>query len=65
MYHLYEKDEVNRAIDEAIRVTKPNRVILFAFLSVFAITGCKSRKSNTEMQPETPKMHVRDFINTL
>lgn len=37
MYHLYEKDDVNRAIDEAIRVTKPNGVILFAFISVFAI----------------------------
>ena len=35
MYHLYEKDEVNCAIDEAIRVTKPNGVILFAFISVF------------------------------
>ncbi len=37
MYHLYETGEVNCAIDEAIRVTKPNGVILFAFLSVFAI----------------------------
>lgn len=37
MYHLYERDEVNRAIDEAIRVTKPDGVILFAFISVFAI----------------------------
>lgn len=37
MYHLYEPNEVNCAIDEAIRVTKPNGVILFAFLSVFAI----------------------------
>ena len=37
MYHLYETDEVNRAIDEAIRVTKTNGVILFAFISVFAI----------------------------
>ena len=37
MYHLYETDEVNRAIDEAIRVTKPGGVILFAFISVFAI----------------------------
>lgn len=37
MYHLYEADEVNRAIDEAIRVTKPGGVMLFAFLSVFAI----------------------------
>ena len=37
MYHLYESEEVNRAIDEAIRVTKPGGVILFAFLSAFAI----------------------------
>ena len=37
MYHLFEPGEVNRAIDEAIRVTKPGGVILFAFISVFAI----------------------------
>ena len=37
MYHLYEAKEVNRAIDEAIRVTKPGGVMLFAFISVFAI----------------------------
>ena len=37
MYHLYEQEEVNRAIDEAIRVTKPGGVIMFAFISVFAI----------------------------
>ncbi len=37
MYHLYDKDEVNHAIDEAIRVTKSDGVILFAFISVFAI----------------------------
>ena len=37
MYHLYEADEVDRAIDEAIRVTRPGGVMLFAFLSVFGI----------------------------
>lgn len=37
LYHLYEKDEVNKAIDEAIRVTKPGGVMLFAFISVYAI----------------------------
>ncbi len=37
MYHLYEPEEVHRAIDEAIRVTKPGGVMLFAFLSVYAI----------------------------
>ncbi len=37
MYHLFEAEEVQSAIDEAIRVTKPGGVILFAFISVFAI----------------------------
>ena len=37
MYHLYEKEEVHKAIDEAIRVTKPGGVIMYAFISVFAI----------------------------
>ncbi len=37
LYHLYEKEEVNKAIDEAIRVTKTGGVIMFAFISVYAI----------------------------
>ena len=37
MYHLYDKQDVNKAIDEAIRVTKKDGVILFAFLSIYAI----------------------------
>ena len=37
MYHLYEEEEVHRAIDEAVRVTRPGGVIFFAFISVFAI----------------------------
>ncbi|MBP5293181.1 MAG: class I SAM-dependent methyltransferase [Clostridia bacterium] len=37
MYHLYDPRDVDKAIDEAIRVTKPNGTILFAFLSVYAI----------------------------
>ncbi len=37
MYHLFSPEEVNRAIDEAIRVTKPGGMLFFAFLSVYAI----------------------------
>ena len=37
LYHLYDKDEVSKAIDEAIRVTRPGGVIMFAFISVYAI----------------------------
>lgn len=44
MYHLYETGEVNRAIDEAIRVTKPGEVLMFAFISVFAIRCTRTNK---------------------
>lgn len=37
MYHLYEEKDRNKALDEAIRVTKPDGVILVAFLSAHAI----------------------------
>lgn len=37
MYHLYSKEDVHKAIDEAIRVTKNDGMILVAFLSVYAI----------------------------
>ncbi len=37
LYHLFEKEDVHKAIDEAIRVTRKNGVILFAFISVFGI----------------------------
>lgn len=37
LYHLYEKAEIDKAIDEAIRVTKKDGILFFAFLSVFGI----------------------------
>ena len=37
MYHLYDAEDINKAIDEAIRVTRHGGVILFAFLSVYAL----------------------------
>lgn len=37
MYHLYEAAEQHRALDEAIRVTKPGGILLVAFLSAHAI----------------------------
>lgn len=39
MYHLYDPADIQTAIQEAIRVTKPGGVLLFAFLSVYAIMG--------------------------
>lgn len=46
MYHLYEAEDVDRAVDEAIRVTKPGGVLLFAFLSVYAILYCNYFQGN-------------------
>ena len=37
LYHLYEEKDVHKALDEAIRVTKKDGIILVAFLSVYAI----------------------------
>ena len=37
MYHLYEPADQHRALEEAIRVTKPGGTILTAFLSAHAI----------------------------
>ena len=68
MYHLYEADEVNSAIDEAIRVTKPGGVILFAFISVFAIMYANYFYGNwTDGQSEnfTKDFQVRHFKEQL
>ena len=42
LYHLYEDDEINKAISEAIRVTKVDGIIAFAYITndgVFASWG--------------------------
>ena len=48
MYHLYEADEINLAIDEALRVTKTGGVLFFAFLSVYALLLNNFMKNNFE-----------------
>lgn len=68
MYHLYEPDEVNRAIDEAIRVTKPGGVILFAFISVFAIMYANYLSGNWAAGQDenfTDDYQVRHFMEQL
>ena len=68
MYHLYEADEVNKAIDEAIRVTKPGGVLLFAFISVFAIMYANYFFGNWASGQEenfTPDYKVRHFKEQL
>ena len=68
LYHLYEAEEVHNAIDEAIRVTKKNGVILFAFLSVFGIMYANYLQGNWAAGLEenfTKDYHVRHFKEQL
>ena len=37
MYHLFERAEQHKALDEAIRVSKPGGIIMVAFLSIYSI----------------------------
>lgn len=48
MYHLFTTDDFNRAIDEAVRVTKKNGVIFFAYLSIHEVLYCNYFKGNFE-----------------
>ena len=64
MYHLYEPDEIGKAIDEAVRITKPGGVLLFAFLSVFAIMYSNYLYGNwAEGEPEnfTDDYQIKHF----
>lgn len=48
MYHLFAVEDLNQAIDEAIRVTKKDGVIFFAYLSVHGVLYCNFLKGNFE-----------------
>ncbi|MBP5660517.1 MAG: class I SAM-dependent methyltransferase [Lachnospiraceae bacterium] len=64
MYHLYESVDVHKAIDEAIRVTRPGGTILFAFLSVFAIISSNylyGRWADGEEENFTADYKLRHF----
>ena len=68
LYHLYETEDVHKAIDEAIRVTKRNGTILFAFLSVFGIMYANYLKGNWAAGQEenfTKDCRVRHFKEQL
>ena len=68
MYHLYETEEINKAIDEAIRVTKPGGVLFFAFLSVYAIMYANYLYGNWALGQEENFTHdyqVRHFKEQL
>ena len=68
MYHLYDPGEVRTAVSEAIRVTKPGGVLLFAFLSVYAIMQNNYLQGNFRFglrENFTPDFQVRHFPEQL
>ena len=68
LYHLYEAEDVHRAIDEAIRVTRKNGIVMFAFLSVFGIMYANYFQGNWAAGQEenfTEDYRVRHFKEQL
>ncbi len=68
MYHLYEPEEVNAAIDEAIRVSRRGGVLLFAFISVYGIMYANYLSGNWaagEAENFTRDYQVRHFREQL
>ena len=68
LYHLYEEEEIHRAIDEAIRVTKKQGILFFAFISVFGIMYANYFQGNWSFGQEenfTKDHKVRHFKEQL
>ncbi len=68
LYHLYETEDVRKAIDEAIRVTKKGGVILFAFISVYGIMYANYLSGNWAAGQEenfTEDYRIRHFKEQL
>lgn len=60
LYHLFNEEEKMAAISEAIRVTKPNGIIYFAFITNDAvILSYGLRKGNLKRIPEIADEHFK------
>lgn len=68
LYHLYEPEDVHKAVDEAIRVTRPGGVLMFAFISVYAIMYSNYFQNNWlegEKENFTQNYEIRHFKEQL
>ncbi len=68
MYHLYDPEEIDKAIDGAVRVTRKNGILFFAFLSVFGIMYANYLQGNWSLGLEenfTKDHRVRHFKEQL
>lgn len=68
LYHLYEPEDVHKAIDEALRVTKKGGTVLFAFISVFGIMYANYLQGNWAAGQEenfTADYRIRHFKEQL
>lgn len=52
LYHLIDKKAQNKCIEECIRVTKPNGVIAFAYISPYSVFPCVLRGDLTRASSE-------------
>ena len=68
LYHLYDQEDIHKAIDEAIRVTKKDGILFFAFISVFGIMYTNYLQGNWSLGQEenfTKDYKVRHFKEQL
>lgn len=68
LYHLYSEEEIHKAIDEAIRVTKKDGILFFAFISVYGIMYDNYLQGNWSFGQEenfTKDYRVRHFKEQL
>ena len=68
LYHLYQPADVQKAIDEAIRVTRPGGVLFFAFLPIYAVMASNYLTGGWQAGEElnfTPDYRVRHFAEQL
>ena len=68
LYHLYDPEDIHKAIDEAVRVTKKDGIIFFAFISVFGIMYDNYLQGNWSLGQEenfTKDHKVRHFKEQL
>ena len=58
LYHLINKKAQNKCIEECIRVTKPNGVIAFAYISPYSVFPCVLRGDLTRTSSELMETSV-------
>ena len=64
LYHVFDKEERKRVIEEAIRVTKKDGIIYYAFINKEELIFYMSYMSEVESELSLPSISIEDYIAT-